>query len=189
MADRRFVVDGPVATTTGITASMPFALTLIEAIAGHQKASETAAAIGITQWDARHDSKAFVFSRDFATTVMANTLAFWQRETFTFRLEPGFDAVSLALAANAWSRTYRSQAFSVADTATTISDVTGIRVIPDRVGSTPGKGVPIELPRDATPAAVLDATLAAVGQRYGDATARIVTMQLEYDGPEKGGPA
>jgi transcriptional regulator GlxA family with amidase domain len=38
VADRRLVVDGAVATTTGITASMPMSLTLIEAIAGRDKA-------------------------------------------------------------------------------------------------------------------------------------------------------
>jgi len=37
VADRRLVVDGPVATTTGITASMPVSLTLIEAIAGRDR--------------------------------------------------------------------------------------------------------------------------------------------------------
>ena len=168
---------------------MPFALTLIEAIAGHEKARKTAEAIGITQWDARHDSKAFVFSRDFAATVMANTLAFWQRDTFTLRLEPGFDAVSLALAANAWSRTYRSQALTFADAAAPVPDVRDIRIVPDRIGPQSGDGVPIALPLSATPAAVLDATLASVGQRYGDATENVVRMQLEYDRSDKGGPA
>lgn len=38
VADRRFVVDQGVATTTGITASMPMSLTLIEAIAGRDRA-------------------------------------------------------------------------------------------------------------------------------------------------------
>jgi transcriptional regulator GlxA family with amidase domain len=42
VADRRFVVDGGVATTTGITASMPMSLTLIEAIAGRGKAEMVA---------------------------------------------------------------------------------------------------------------------------------------------------
>jgi transcriptional regulator GlxA family with amidase domain len=36
--DRRLVVDQGVTTTTGVTASMPISLTLIEAIAGRQKA-------------------------------------------------------------------------------------------------------------------------------------------------------
>jgi hypothetical protein len=33
---------------------------------------------------------------------------------------------------------------------------------------------------------VLDSNLAAIGQRYGDATEQVVAMQLEYDGPARG---
>jgi transcriptional regulator GlxA family with amidase domain len=183
VADRRFVVDGPVATTTGISASMPFALTLIEAIAGHDKAAATAAAIGVTHWDARHDSRAFGLTRDFVTTVAANTLAFWQRDTFTIALTPGFDVVSLALTADAWSRTYRSRALTIADTAAAVPDITGIRVVPDLAGASPQPGTPVDIPSGATPAAVLDAALAAIGRRYGAPTAAEVAMQLEYPGP------
>ena len=38
VANRRLVVDAGVATTTGVTASMPVALTLIDAIAGRERA-------------------------------------------------------------------------------------------------------------------------------------------------------
>ncbi|TIN14437.1 MAG: transcriptional regulator, partial [Mesorhizobium sp.] len=50
VADRRLVVDKGVATTTGITASMPMALTLIEAIGGRDKAEAVARDLGLTQW-------------------------------------------------------------------------------------------------------------------------------------------
>ena len=53
--DRRLVVDNGVATTTGITASMPMSLTLIEAIAGRDKAEAIARDIGLANWDARHE--------------------------------------------------------------------------------------------------------------------------------------
>ena len=41
--DRRLVVDQGVVTTTGVTASMPISLSLIEAIAGREKADRSAA--------------------------------------------------------------------------------------------------------------------------------------------------
>ena len=41
--DRRLVVDGRIATTTGITAAMPMMLTLIEAVAGQGKAQSAMA--------------------------------------------------------------------------------------------------------------------------------------------------
>jgi len=181
VADRRFVVDGAVATTTGISASIPLALTLVEAIAGSEKAGDVADAIGIAHWDARHDSAAFGLSRDFVTTIMGNSLAFWQRETVGIAMQPGFDAVSLALAADAWSRTYRSRAFTTAATPEAVTDMTGIRIIPDRAGATGQDDVAIDL-HDTIPAVALDDTLRAIGTRYGEATAQVVARQLEYAG-------
>lgn len=181
--DRRFVVDGAVATTTGISASIPLALTLIEAIAGPLKAHSTAAAIGIAHWDARHDSSAFGLSQDFVTTVIGNSLAFWQRESVEIAISPGFDAVSVALAADAWSRTYRSRAFTVADAPEAVPDLTGIRIIADRAGTAGAGDFAFDL-HDEAPATVLAETLEAIGRRYGDATAAVVAMQLEYaEGP------
>ncbi|TGS91233.1 transcriptional regulator, partial [Mesorhizobium sp. M8A.F.Ca.ET.213.01.1.1] len=79
VADRRFVVDQDVATTTGITASMPMMLTLIEAIAGRRKAEAVAHELGLTGWHPRHASGAFKLTRPFALTPISNTLAFWAR--------------------------------------------------------------------------------------------------------------
>ncbi len=95
VADRRLVVDRGVATTTGITASMPISLTLIEAIAGREKAEAVGRDLGVTNWDARHDSKAFQFTRPFALTAIANTAAFWNLEELGLELTPGVDEVSL----------------------------------------------------------------------------------------------
>ena len=112
--DRRLVVDDGVATTTGITASMPMSLTLIEAIAGRDKAQAVGRDIGLADWDARHESDAFKFTRPFALTAIGNTAAFWSHEQLGIELKPGVDEVSLALVTDAWSRTYRSQAVTFA---------------------------------------------------------------------------
>lgn len=93
------MVDQGIAATTGITASMPMSLTLIEAIAVREKAEEVARHIGLTHCDARHDSDAFRFTRPFALTAIGNTAAFWKREQLDIELTPGVDEVSLP-----WSR-------------------------------------------------------------------------------------
>ncbi len=180
IADRRFVVDQGVATTTGITASMPMSLTLIEAIAGRDKAEQVARDVGLSQWDARHDSSAYKFTRPFALTVIANTLAFWNREQLGVELSPGIDEVSLALVADAWSRTYRSRTVTFAGTAGVIETRNGIRVIPDQVATSwqseqllPAIGV-------LKPAEALDRALDGIAGRYGVRTAEVVAMQLEY---------
>ena len=179
VADRRLVVDDGVATTTGISASMPMMLTLIEAIAGREKAEAVARDLGLTQWDARHNSEAFKFNRRFALTVIGNTLAFWNREQFGIKLAPGVDEVSLALVADAWSRTYRSRAVTISDTADGVTSRSGLRIIPDEVGGS----VPAEEQLSAftePPAKELDRTLDRIAVRYGERTADLVAMQLEY---------
>jgi putative intracellular protease/amidase len=183
VADRRLVTDRGVATTTGITASMPMALSLIEAIAGRDKAQSVAASLGLDQWDARHDSAAFRFNRPFALTAMKNSLSFWAHETFGFELEPGMDEVALALVADAWSRTYRSRAVSFAGKDGPVQSANGLRLLPDRVAS--GWPAATLIPGIGSAPAIraLDGALADITRRYGSATERLVAMQLEY--PEK----
>jgi transcriptional regulator GlxA family with amidase domain len=178
--DRRIIADGPVVTTTGITASMPLALMLIEAIAGSAKAQSVATDIGLEHWDARHDSRQFAFTRPFAWTVLTNQLAFWRRERIGLALRPGLDEVSLALVADAWSRTYRSRAVTIGDGGDVSITSHGIRVVPDRrVDDRSADELRASLV-DVKPAAALDAALRDIGRRYGASTARVVAMQLEY---------
>ena len=185
VADRRFVVDQGIATTTGITASMPMSLTLIEAIAGRERAQQVGRDLGLTHWDARHASAAFTLTRPFALTVLGNSIAPWNREQLGVEVAPGIDAVSLALVADAWSRTYRSRAVTFATQRGALETAEGIRIVPDRVAA----GWPAEqlLPAigDRQPARALDDALRSIESRYGTGTANVVAMQLEY--PRQGG--
>ena len=180
VADRRLVVDRGVATTTGISASMPMALTLIEAIAGRDKAEAVGREIGVTQWDAQHDSRAFQFTRPFALTAIGNTVAFWNRERLGLELAPGIDEVSLALVSDAWSRTYRSRAVTFAQDEDATETRNGIRIVPDRVTTSWPLSRRLPAIGDRPPARALDDTLEAIATRYGLRTADFVAMQLEY---------
>ena len=179
VANRRIVVDQGVATTTGVSASMPMMLTLIEAIAGRDKAEEVARDLGVMQWDARHDSAAFRFTRPFAVTAMNNTLAFWNHERFAIELTPGIDEVSLALVADAWSRTYRSRALTFARADGAQATRSGIRIVPDTIDAD-GAGERQFPAIDRRPADALDDALQAIAARYGTPTADFVAVQLEY---------
>jgi putative intracellular protease/amidase len=182
--DRRLVVDRGVATTTGITASLPAMLGLVEAIGGRDKARRVADELGVDSWDASHDSAAFGLTREFATTVLSNRLAFWNRETVGVELRPGIDEVSLALLADAWSRTYRSSVDTFSASAGTVVSRNGVRIVAGReaAASTSGASRPDRLlvRPGPTPTSTLDDTLASIGMRYGDRTAQLVAMQLEY---------
>jgi transcriptional regulator GlxA family with amidase domain len=184
VADRRIVVDQGVATTTGISASMPISLTLIEAIAGRDTADEVGRAIGLTQWDARHDSSAFLFTRPFALTAIGNTVAFWKREQLGIELTPGIDEVSLALVADAWSRTYRSRAVTFSRTSGAQESRNGIRIVPDRTAASWPADRLIPPVGERQPARALDDALERISARYGMRTANFVAMQLEYPRPD-----
>jgi transcriptional regulator GlxA family with amidase domain len=180
VADRRFVIDQGVATTTGITASIPMSLTLIEATGGREKAEAVARDLGLIHWDARHASDAFRFNRPFALTVIGNTLAFWNREQLGMELQSGIDEVSLALVADAWSRTYRSRAVTFTGAPGALETRNGIRIFPDRISTSwPAEqllpAIGGRLPREA-----LDQALHSIATRYGTRTADVVAMQLEY---------
>jgi putative intracellular protease/amidase len=178
--DRRLVVDGARVTTTGITASMPMMLTLVEAIAGRDKAEAVAKDLGIAEWDTRHDSSAFKLTRPFAATVLRNLFAFWNWEKLGIALSPGMDEVSLALMADAWSRTYRSRVVTFADKSEAHESRNGARILPDEVAGSwpPGYLVPAEA--EQRPAEALEQALDVMATRYGPRTAAIVAMQLEY---------
>lgn len=178
--DRRLVIDGSVATTTGISASMPMSLTLIEAVAGRERAEAVAQELGLGIWNARHDSSAFRFTRAFASTAIGNRLSFWNREQLGLELLPGMDEVSLAIVADSWSRTYRSGVTTFTRSGDAVRGRNGIRIVPDVAAANwPGER---RLPVTANlrPVEALDGALRGIGERYGARTADFVAMQLEY---------
>jgi hypothetical protein len=150
-------------------------LTLVEAIAGRDKAEAVARDLGVAEWNARHASAAFRFNRPFALTIMGNALAFWRHQEREIALKPGLDEVSLALTADAWSRTYRSRAVTLGTGPVTSRN--GIRILPDRQAPR-GRAMPDH--GDLAPKPALDATLDDIGAILGAPTRRVVAMQLEY---------
>lgn len=90
------------------------------------------------------------------------------------------DEVSLALIADAWSRTYRSKTVSFATSAGAVETANGMRIIPDQVTTTWPAEQRVSTFPDRRPAQALDLVLAAIAGHYGEPTARVVAMQLEY---------
>jgi hypothetical protein len=155
-------------------------LTLIEAIAGRSKAEAVAGDLGLTNWNARHDSSAFKLTRPFATTVLRNLAAFWRWENLGIELVPGIDEVSLALVADAWSRTYRSRALTFAGSDAALESRNGMRILPDQVATSWPADRRLASVGDLRPAQALDEALRGIEVRYGRRTTSIVAMQLEY---------
>ncbi len=178
--DRRVVVNQGVVTTTGISASIPMTLTMIEAIAGRDKAEAVARDLSVDHWDISHNSATFKMTRPFALTVLGNVLAFWNREQLGIELSPGMDEASLALAADAWSRTYRSRALTFSASAKAVTTQNGARILPDRVETNWPDERLVPMIGELPPVQVFDDTLRAIEARYGTYTAYVVAMQHEY---------
>ncbi|MBP0582811.1 DJ-1/PfpI family protein [Labrys sp. LIt4] len=174
--DRRYVVDRNVMTTTGVSASIPASLALIEALAGRARAESAAATIGGHAWKPTHDTSRFRLTAGHVWTVTKNALSPWRHEMLSIPATNDFDEIALALTADAWSRTYRSQAI-IGPSKGLIRSRHGLILLPD---AAPANKYPqLSLPR-TRPTQALDEALTAIASRYGNATADLVALQLEY---------
>lgn len=179
--DRRYLADRGVISTTGVTASVPVSVAIVEAIAGPARAASLAQALGLRTWGTRHDSAAFRLDAARLFTLATNGAAFWRHETIAIPVHDGIDDVQLALVADAWSRTYRSQA--VAEGNHVVRMLSGLALVPTPPSST-DDAYRVVLSSATPPARQLHETLADIGRRYGAATRRLVMLMLEYGEPD-----
>ena len=88
--------------------------------------------------------------------------------------------MTLALVADAWSRTFRSRAVPYAATMDAIPSRNGMRIFPEQAATQWPAKLLLEPIGNQPPADALDETLNQITVRYGIDTARFVAMQLEY---------
>lgn len=186
----RYVADGKIVSSAGISAAIPTSIALVEAIAGRDRATALANELGVLDWSTAHNSD--IFRPRLGVNLMA-----YARTTYTNRLlhstqsvgvpvAPGVDEIALALTADAYSRTGRSQAYALSVSAAPVMTRHGLTLLPDRII---GEAKPVDhsLPGfDSTPSAlVLDQALAGIAKRFGRSTAYGVALGLEYPGYRK----
>jgi transcriptional regulator GlxA family with amidase domain len=175
--NRRYVADGNVITTSGVSASIPISVALIEAIAGRERATEVAAGLGVKDWSPVHDSSQFGLGSKLVTALL-NKAMFWRHEELGISVAPGVDEITLALTGDIYSRTFRSRAFSVAESMEPLRTRGGLTLLPDRRSPESLLMLP---PFDHLPAArTLDSALQGIEERYGARTADFVAVQIEY---------
>lgn len=181
--NQRYVADGNIVTTTGVTASLPASVALVGAIAGKEKAVKLAAQLGISDWSARHDSQQFHLRAGNVLTIAVNWLRFWNHEDVTLPLNNGVDDIALALYADAYSRTYRSQAKGMGISSQAITTRYGLQLLPDASMAAPKFD---QLSREfawlnvTAPDAALEKALQGIQQSYGKPTRSLVSLFLEY---------
>lgn len=171
--DLRWVRDGAITTTAGISASSPAALSLLSDLAGEDVMRATAARLDLPTPDPAHDGEAFRLTAKGATRVILNSAAFWRWETVGVPLAPGFDEMAFGTVLDGWSRTYRSEAWAIGPArAVSRHGLTVFRheappARPDRVAE-----LPVRRP--------LEGVFAQIQTAYGPTTARFVALQFEH---------
>jgi putative intracellular protease/amidase len=178
--DRRYVAAEGISTSTGITASVPATVALVEAIAGRLKAEQLARALGVTNWDARHRSSAFQLTWEHQKTFLRNWLSFWRHETIGVPVTEGVDEIVLALTADAYSRTALSAVTTVGTGGKAVRSRHGLLIHANTSAPSPAVDHMLPALRSDSPAATLDGELAHIASRYGRPTGDIVALVVEY---------
>lgn len=180
----RYVEDRRVITTTGVSATIPVSLALVEAIAGTERATQLARELGGAGmgWSAQHPGERFQMSWKHKLTIGGNAIAFWSHEDVGIPVDQGVDEIALALKAEVYSATYRSTALAVAPRAGTIRSRRGLSLIPDRVMGVDAPRRMLSAPDATAPLLALDQALKGIATDYGPRTAAWVALQMEYPG-------
>lgn len=175
----RYVDDGAVISSAGVTAALPLSLALVEAIGGREKAADLATQLGIDRWDSAHASEGFRLRlQDVA--VFARNRWLSAHDTAEWPVAAGVDEIALALSVDAWGRTMRTKVEVTTASAGPVRSLGGITILP---------GAPVAAPAvrqqllAAAPVRALDRSLDDIAGRYGPATADFVRLQLEYPRP------
>jgi transcriptional regulator GlxA family with amidase domain len=178
--DRRYVSDNGITTATGITASMPTMVALVEAIAGRPKAHQVAKDLGMAHWDARHRSSAFKLTWEHRKTYIRNWLSLWRRETVGVPVREGVDEIALSLTVDAYSRTALSEAITVGSGTDAVRSKHGLMILPSTTAQAAAVDLMLPPPSSDAPARTIDRELAQIAARFDRPTADIVALTIEY---------
>ncbi len=173
--DRRYVADRGVATSTGITASLPLMIALVEAIGGRGAAQALAMRLGIAGWDAGHDSAAFRLGVAHRITYLRNRLAVWRHGAVAITLDDDVDEIALGLMADAHARTELGEVITVGPGL--VRSRRGLHLRPQAPAA--AADLVLRPERDA-PALTIARELARIAARHGAATAALVALVMEY---------
>jgi len=176
----RYVADDNVITTTGVTASIPVSIAIVEAISGRKKAADIAKKLGVEHWGADHQSLKYRLNLKHIATAAVNWLSVWSKEEIAIPIMAGVDEIALALSADSYSRTYKSRAFSLSGSDELVFSKRGLKIKPDRNSSDQDKFDHVIELNSSSPTTALDNALFSISEMYGEATANWVALQLEY---------
>ena len=173
--DRRYIFDGNIVTTSGVSASLPATLALLEHIAGREPVQAYAQQLGIEGWVPEHDGASFTLSGRAMRTAAVNWLAFWNHQRLALTAPEGVEEAQLAFVLDAYARTYKTSV-SLQGAQAQIRSKHGLLF-----HSTPSSAREVDATLLQQPVGkALDAVLEQIEHEQGMATAAFVALQLEY---------
>jgi transcriptional regulator GlxA family with amidase domain len=177
----RYIAHGKVITTSGVSASIPISIALVEAIGGRERAEALAQTLGVDDWSPRHNSEQFRLTPSAFLTALANKLFLWRHEELGIAVAPGVDEIRVALIADAYHRTRRSPTFTVGQAREPVRTRRGLVVFPDRqANAAPAADRMLSLLEQVPPVQALDRALSDIAADYGTRTAAFVALSMEY---------
>ncbi|MCW7493531.1 DJ-1/PfpI family protein [Leptospira sp. 2 VSF19] len=181
--NKRYIQDERIITTSGVTASIPISLALVESIGGRKKAEEMAQSLGIRHWDSQHNTDEFNFDWKQYLTAAKNLFFFWDYDTIEIPVYEGIDEISLALVADVYSRTYQSKAITITYKNKPSQSKSGIKFISELIEEGKKKKQTLfEITEKKKAFEWFEQSLSDVEKRYGLSTKRFVKTQLEFPG-------
>jgi putative intracellular protease/amidase len=180
--DRRYVADDHVVSTTGVSASLPASIFLIDRIAGRAVADSVARRVGVHSWGREHDTDAYRVAKWMYVKGAYNYLAWWRHDLVGVPVQDGFDEVALALTIDAVARTIRGRPFTWSNDGMPVQGRQGLRIAVDRARTAvPVGSRELSLPsRSLPPAGALDSVIARLTDWYGRSAAELIEMGMEY---------
>ncbi|ORY53436.1 class I glutamine amidotransferase-like protein [Rhizoclosmatium globosum] len=175
--DRRYVDDGNIITTTGVTASIPVSLAIVEAVAGRDAAKRVAGELGAVEWGSEYDSSPFTLGK--LVPKIIQTSMNWKKDILGIEFSTGIDELELAVVSDIYNRTGGSKVITYGKSAVIVSK-NGLKLIPQEQ-ALPSGSKKIEFV-GANSIQVLDNALLDVANRYGKASAARAATEMEYPG-------
>jgi transcriptional regulator GlxA family with amidase domain len=175
----RWVADGKIVSSAGISAAVPISIALVEAIAGRDRASAVASALGVESWTSKHNSDAFeARPGEMSSAEPGMTLGIPLRE--------GMDEISLGLTADAYMHSQQVAVRALASALEPVTTLSGLRVVPDLTESSSVKVDRVLSYVDVKPAThALDVALGDIADDYGRAASCRAARMMEHPSYER----
>jgi putative intracellular protease/amidase len=177
VSDARYVADGNVISSAGVSAAIPASLALVEAIGGIDAATRTATHLGATAWGGEHDSRQFRVGAETILTYIGNRY-FRRDERIIVPVANGVDEIALALTLDAYGRTMRSPISIRTMQDAPVRSLHGLTLLsPDHAPEEPFHELALA---DVPSFTAFDRALVDIGQRFGPSSERYVALEMEY---------